>query len=289
MFSPDTHRHSFGALLAGQLRSVRFALLREALIGGVALTAVCLFTLMMALRYDEQLDLEPVLLQPTLFFAMLAPFAVWKGDPPFGQAYLWTQPVRRQEAAVAKMLAGAVWLMAAMLVTLVSLSVVAYLSGGRVGVHEVRLLDTGTGLAGAAHVAWTTPAWMWLPPFGSALILYFGFSAALLGLRHPFRWLGGVAVALPILAILMRALGPADEVEGALQQFGNAMWGGAFGMDFVLNGGETSLAEAVGRGRDPQLLWSALPEPGRWAMATFVWLSAAALAVALALRRHWER
>lgn len=290
MFSPDTHRQSYGALLAGQLRAVGFALTREAMIAGIALTAICLFTVMMALRYDEQLILEPGLLQPTCFFAMAAPFAVWKGDPPYGHAYLWTLPVRRQEAAIAKILAGAVWLMAAILVTFVSLAVVSLISGGSVGGSELRFVNNGAGLDGATQVAWTTPLWMWLAPFGSTLILYLGFSAVLLGLRHPFRWLGGIAVGIPMLVMLITAIGPSGAVEPALQRFADTVWGGTFGVDFVLNGGETSLVEVIDRSdQDRRVLWSALPDPGRWALATFGWLSAALVAVALALRRHWER
>lgn len=290
MNSPEAPRHGFVALLKGQLRSVGFALVREAILAALALTAICLITLMMALQYDEQLFMEPGLLQPAVGVGMILPFAVWKGDPLFGRAYLWTLPVRRQEAAIAKMLAGAFWFMVAILIALVALGIVAVASGGGIGVNEVRLVDTGGGVASAAHIGWTTPFWMWLTPFLGALILYLFTSAALLGLRYPFRWLAGVAVGVPIIVILIVRIAPSGAVEPVLQQIGDAFWGGSFGVDFVLNGGETTLAEAVDRtDRDRRILWSALPEPGRWAAATLFWLSAAALAVALALRRHWER
>src|SRR5690606_39002395 len=105
-----------------QVRVVALALRREAMLAAAALGGVCLLTAMMGLRYNEQLDLTPDILEPTLLVAMVLPFAVWKGDPVFGGAFLWTLPVRRQTAALAKVLAGALWLMAAMLVTLVSLA-----------------------------------------------------------------------------------------------------------------------------------------------------------------------
>ena len=290
MFSPDTYRHSFGALLSGQVRAVGLALVREGMLAGIVLAAICFASLMMAQRFDEQLILEPGLLQPAVGVAMLLPFAAWKGDPAFGRAYLWALPVRRQEAAVAKVLAGAAWLMVAMFVTFLALSAVAIATGGSLGVSEVRLVNTGSGFATPARIAWTTPFWMWLTPFASALILYLWFSAALLGLRHPLRWLAGVVVGVPLVTILIVRIGPSGAVEPILQQIGDALWGGTFGIDFVLNGGETTLAEAIDRSdRDRWVLWSALPDAGRWAAATLFWLSAASLAVALALRRHWER
>lgn len=288
MLSPETHRRPFGGLLTGQLRAVRLALVREGTLAIAMLALICLLSLLMALRYNERLDLDPGLLQPVVGVAMLLPFAVWKGDPAFGRAYLWTLPVRRQEAAIAKMLAGAVWLMAAILLTFVSLSAVALASGGSVGVETVRLVDTGGGIATAARVNWSTPFWMWLTPFASALILYLLVSAALLGLRYPFRWLAGFAVGIPLVLILMASVAPDDVVDNAVGRFTDTLWGGRFGMDFVLNGGETSLGDYVGR-EDRRILWRSLPDAGRWAMATLVWLSAASLAVALALRRHWER
>jgi hypothetical protein len=288
MLSPETHRPAFGALLTGQLRAVALALVREATLAGIALALICILSLLMALRYNERLDLDPGLLQPTLIVAMLLPFAVWKGDPAFGHAYLWTLPVRRQEAAIAKTLAGAVWLMAAMLVTFLSLSAVVLASGGSVGVSAVRLVDMGGGLATATRMNWSTPVWMWLTPFGSALVLYLLVSAALLGLRYPFRWLAGIGAGVPLVLILMASIAPEGVIDRAVETFRETLWGGAFGIDFVMNGGETSLGDFVSRD-DRRILWRSLPDPGRWAMATFVWLSAAALAVALALRRHWER
>lgn len=291
MLSPETQRLSFGALLTGQLRAVALALVREATLAGIALALICVLSLMMALRYNEQLTLDPSLLQPTLIVAMLLPFAVWKGDQPFGHAYLWTLPVRRQEAAIAKTLAGAAWLMLAMLVTFLSLSAVSLGSGGGVGTEAVRFVDMGGGIATAAKVNWFTPVWMWLTPFGSALILYLLVSAALLGLRYPFRWLAGVAVGVPLVLILMASIAPEGVIDRAVETFRETLWGGTFGIDFVMNGGETSLADFANpeSRTDRTLLWRSLPDPGRWAMATFVWLSAAALAVALALRRHCER
>lgn len=288
MLSPETRHRAFGSLFAEQIRAVGLGLIREGALAAGALALICVASLALGLRYGERLDLEPVLLQPTLLVAVLLPFAVWKGDPVFGRAFLWTLPVRRHHAAAAKMLAGAVWLMVAMLVTLVSLALVALATGGSVGVEEVRSLQAGSG--GVARVAWTTPLWMWLTPFGGVLLLYFFSSAALLGLRYPIRWFAGIAVAVTLFLILAASLTPDNRVEHGVEAFREMLWSSRYGFDFVINGGEATLSRALhGAGREPRIVWSAMPEVGRWAAAMLVWFAAAMAALAIALRRHWER
>jgi hypothetical protein len=291
MRSSDRLRQPFGALLAKEVRAVGLALSRELTIATALLAGFCVLTAATAIRFQERLSLDEGFLYPALVVALLLPWAVWKGNPPFGHAVLWTLPVRRQNAALAKIVAGALWLVLAMAVALASLSLMALATGGSLGIEEVRLVAGASGgLAGAAETRWATPLWMWLVPFGAALLAYVVSSAALLGLHHPVRWVAGAAVAVALIVVLIINLGHDSHVGQLAQRIFMVSWGGTFGVDFVLSGGSAALQEDVVRpGVGYVDLWSALPSLGRWATALFAWLGAAFLALALALRRHWER
>jgi hypothetical protein len=244
-----------------------------------------------AVRYHEPLMLLPELLFPGLVIALLLPWLVWKGDPPFGRAYLWTLPVRRQRAAAAKIAAGGLWLILAMLLALALLAAMALATGGSIGLAEVRLVGPlSGGLAAATPTPWSTPPWMWAVPFGAAFTLYAASSAVFLGLRYPVRSVAAVAVAVTLLVVFAVNLGPGNALYEGLGRFGKTMFSGRWGLDFVLTGGVPSLSEEIdlpgGGSRD---LWVALPTAGRWAAALLVWFGAALIALALALRRHWER
>jgi hypothetical protein len=291
MISTDRLSRPFGALFGIELRTVGLALRREGVVAVGALASVCLLAVATALRYDERLDALPEILLGTLPIALILPWLAWKGDPAFGRAFLWTLPVRRQEAAAAKVAAGALWLMLAVLLALVSVVAIAAATGGSVGIEEIRLVGSPAGgLAAARPVHWATPLWMWFVPFGAALTLYLSSSAALLGLRHPLRALAGVSVAATLLGVVSLNLGPHNPLQHGLDRFLQAVWGGTYGLDFAMSGGSAALVEDVHRadfGSDA--LWTGLPDMARWATALLVWLGAALLALALALRRHWER
>jgi hypothetical protein len=291
MTSPERRRRSFGTLLGRQLHVVALAVGREAALAAGALALVCLLTVTTCWRYHDRFDALPELLLAVLPVALLLPWAVWRGDPPFGRAFLWTLPVRRQEAAAAKVAAGALWLLLIVLVALLALFATAAATGGSIGLREVRLVGPFyAGPAAAARLAWATPAWMWLVPFGAALLVYLASSAALVGLRHPLRWFGGVAVGLTLVVVLAVNLEPQNPLYQALGRVAEAAVGGTWGLDFALTGGVASLSEEIDTpGPGSVDLWRALPTAGRWAAALAVWLGGALLALALALRRHWER
>jgi hypothetical protein len=291
MTSPERPGRSFAALLGSQLRTTGLAIHREAALAAAALALICILTATTALRYHERFEALPEILLATLPVAVLLPWAVWRGDPAFGRAYLWTLPVRRQQAAAAKVAAGAVWVVLIVFVALVALFATAAATGGAIGLDEVRLVGpSAAGPAAAARVAWSTPAWMWLVPFGAALILYLASSAVLIGLRHPLRWLGGIAVALTLIVVLALNLGPHTPLYEGIGRFTETLVGGRWGLDFALSGGVASLSEDVDLpGPGSVDMWRALPTAGAWAGALAVWLGAALLALALALRRHWER
>jgi energy-converting hydrogenase Eha subunit E len=209
MNSPDRLHRPFGALLAVEFRTVGMAIAREGLLALAAFLAVCVLTAVTAIRSDDRLEVGPELLLPVLPLSLILPWLVWKGDPVFGRALLWTLPVRRQRAAAAKVAAGALWLMLGVLLTFAGLALTTLASGGKFGCEEVRFLAPPSGgPVGAERVQWTTPVWAWLMPFGGALLAYTAGSAVLLGLRHPLRWLAGAASTLVLLGVLAVNLGP---------------------------------------------------------------------------------
>lgn len=291
MNSPDRLHRPFGALLAVEFRNVGMAIAREGSLALAAFAALCVLTAVTAIRHGERLELGPELLLPVLPLSLILPWLVWKGDPVFGRALLWTLPVRRQRAAAAKVAAGALWLMLGVLVIFGGLALTALATGGKIGCEDVRFLaPPSLSLAGAERVQWITPLWAWLMPFGGALLSYTAGSAVLLGLRYPLRWLAGAASTLVLLWVLAANLGPDSALTSSIDRLLTSIINGTYGLDFALTGGENSLIYDDHRHGEPRpALWWDMPSFGRWAAALFVWISAMLLALALAIRRHWER
>src|SRR4051794_39531713 len=140
MLSPDRPRRPFAASFASEVINVGLAVRRETLLAAAGLTITCLLLAITAIRYHDKLTLTPELLFPGCVIAILLPWLAWRGDPPFGRAYLWTLPVRRQQAAIAKIAAGALWLMLAMLFGFALLAATSLATGGGIGLSEVRLV-----------------------------------------------------------------------------------------------------------------------------------------------------
>jgi hypothetical protein len=117
---------------------------------------------------------------PTAVISFFLPFAVWRGERRFGPAFLWTLPVDRRRLALAKVLAGWVWMMAALAVFVVWLLALALLS------------DTSpVQMATRVPFIATTGAYL----LGSALVL---------GLRHPLRWVLGAAGVVILVATFIQ-------------------------------------------------------------------------------------
>jgi hypothetical protein len=125
------------------------------------------------------------------------PFAIWRRERRFGPAFLWTLPVDRRRLALAKVFAGWVWLMTALIVFGVWQLALAVLSG----VTDAQIIPL---------VAFIRASTMYL--FGSALVL---------GLRHPLRWLLGTLGVLFFLGMLGDTLlrGP-DDLNALLSSSG---------------------------------------------------------------------
>ncbi len=127
---------------------------------------------------------------PTALVSFLYPFAVWRGERLFGPAFLWTLPVDRRRLALAKVLAGWVWLMAALAVFVSWLLTLTFLSRA-------------------------TPAAPILAriPFTATLAAYLFGSALVLGLRHPLRWLLGAVGVLFLMGTLSDVLSQPNDGE----------------------------------------------------------------------------
>ena len=289
MPSPDRPR-LFGASFASEMVNVGLAVRRELALAAIGLAGTCLLATVTSIRFHDQLTFMPELLLPGQVVALILPWLVWRGDPPFGRAYLWTLPVRRQQAAAAKIAAGAVWLMLAMLLAFLMLAATSLATGGTIGLTEIRLVGPfNSSIDRAIPTLWSTPLWMWAVPFGAVLTAYVASSALFLGLRHPVRVVAAVAVMVALVMVLAVNLGADHPLYHALGRLAETVVGGRWGLDFAITGGVAALSEDVDvPGPGSKDLWVALPTAGRWAAALLVWFGGALLALALALRRHWE-
>lgn len=166
-----------------QVRIVGLGLRREALAAAVVLGVVTLVIGIdfvhgrAATWFDSNGEWLGIVLASFVF-----PFAIWRRERRFGPAFLWTLPVDRRRLALAKVFAGWVWLMTALIFFGVWQLALAVLYG----VTEKQIIPP---------VAFAGASTMYL--FGSALVL---------GLRHPLRWLLGTLGVLFLLGMLTDAL-----------------------------------------------------------------------------------
>ena len=289
MALPPAHLPSTATIVRQQLRVVAGALRHEIRALAAALILLCLFAALGGLG-REPLVGEPSFLLFALPVAAVLPMAVWRGESLFGRAYLWTLPARRQGNAVARIFSGAVWLIVAMSVTLLVIAVIAWASGGHMGVTEMRLVSADVNPSEAAKVTWTTPAWEYFAPFTAGLTVYGLSTAAIVGLRHPLRWVLGAALACGLLiAFLLQTL-PGTPLTIGVETVREQLWFGPYGLDNALSGGNYGLAHQVELPNgDTDFVWSSLPSLLPWLQSTAAWMAVTLLLIALAVRRHAER
>jgi hypothetical protein len=249
------------AVARAQLRAVAFSLRKES----VTLLSLLLIVLLSAVRaaWASRGGSTPNIVvtsvaaaaTPMVVLALFLPFSVWRAEDPARRMYHWSMPVGRLGHTLAKVGAGWVWVL---------LSVAAY---------ELLLLfivvSNGStfGRAGPRGVAaW----WEWLVPITAATIAYAVGSAAVIGLRHPVRWIAGGVPGLMVLYFFGPSLG-----MGALHSVLQDVWQGPFGLTTVL--GTTLLDE------------SGAPDLLRWSLATLLWgAGSIAITIAAANRRFPE-
>jgi len=242
-----------------QVRFIALALRRETLVLAVVLALVTIRIVFAIVRHcaASWFDGDPSLAITIASF--LFPFAVWRGQKRFGPAFLWTLPVDRGRLALARVFAGWVWLMAALVVV----------AAWRWGLALV---------AGLSPIMFT---------FAGATAMYLFGSAWILGLRHPLRWLIGATGGFLLLGNLVEALGRTPSGEWRIVTWSSALrWAvyGPYGLRTLLSShGIFHAAE------NAAATWRTLPGFAQWITTTLSWLGAGLLALWLATLRHRER
>lgn len=276
------------AVLRAQLRAVGVALrpLWPVAAGAALIPAAVLVLDAMGGAPPQPLRIHQQL-APALA-GLLLPFAVWRGEPRFGEGFLWTLPVSHARHALAKVAAGWAWLMAGVALLVAALVAAALWTGGGILAEETLHVVSGEGVRA---VRWRPDAFLLLAPFTSATIAYLLASAATLGVRRP----RSVAVAA---AVVVLAAGAADVVGRAIRSEAlvfapSRAWSG-------LLYGDLGLARMMTAGTDvvPWKMvdgagavvpaWPGVPDAGAWGLATLLWTGISLALLTVAARRHRE-
>ena len=201
----------------------------------------------------------------------------------------------RRAHALARVFGGWVWLMAAIGVFVLWLLAFALLSGGNVlGAETLHIATPATSLqafdpATLRTVQWRPEPVLWLVPFTAATGTYLLISALVLGPRHPWRWVAGAIAAFFLLTIAMET-STTPWLRGPFSDALHDTLFGPYGLEGLLIAHTEGLrAEADIRPNQAITYWQALPDPGGWAAATLVWLTAGLAAIWAAASRHRER
>ena len=279
-----------------QVRAVALALRTPALI------AVALLSLGSALAIAEfitgggRVDFAPELSMVPSFVGLLFPIGIWKGERRFGTSFLWLLPVDRPRHALAKVAAGWVCLMVAVLFFLVWILLLAVVTGGNIlGEHTVALLPSAIvpeartlDPAALRSIRYAPEPVFWLVPFTAATGTYLLASAVALGVRHPVRWIVGV----PLAILLASALGAAANIDW-LRLLASRMLElaleGRYGLDALFTARAESLKTVVVLTTGKTVgVWRGLPDVGEWALATLLWIGAGLIALLAAASRQRE-
>lgn len=169
---------SMGEVLLEQIRVVGLSLRREAAVLAFVLSVVTIAIAVDIAQGTAAFWFDSDEWAHLGIMAFILPFVVWRGERRFGPAFLWTLPFDRRHLALAKVLAGWVWLMvvlAGAFLWQLTLAAVSNVAGARI--YDLVALPGTTAL-------------------------YLLGSAVVLGLRHPLRWLIGAAGLLLLLGLL---------------------------------------------------------------------------------------
>lgn len=289
-----------GAVLAAQVRAVGYALRGPAL---VVLPLAGLAALLSSLEFMRSSQGEWIHFHPErqeLLFGLLGlvfPIATWMEEERLGSGFIWTLPVDRRCHAVAKVLAGWVWLIAAVAALVFWLLALTLLSGGSLVAEEsLRLVPLMPAPAGALldasaiqTVTWIPKPILWLVPFTAATGMYLLASALVLGTRYPLRWMVGTTLAL-YLFVGVSSGANAEWLPPAPGRLLTGLFDGPYGLDTLLTARTGSLkTEAILSTGERVVVWRGLPDLGQWAAATLLWTGAGLVALGVAASRHRER
>ena len=289
-----------GAVWLAQVRAVGFGLRREALIAGAVLAVTLIAVGAEVLRGDEVIHFRPQQWMIPGLLGLLLPVAVWKGGERLESALIWTLPVERGWHALARVLAGWLWLMGAVAVFVLCLLGLTLLSGGSILAEETlwllpASLQPPTGRVDPAMlrlVGWMPSRVLWLVPFTAATATYLLASALMLGPRRPLRWVAGTLLFFFLLAGAADLIGNLADSEWLIfapSRVVSAVWSGEYGIQMLLMA-RTDLLNmpVVLTTGEVVRAWRTLPDPGHWAAATLLWTTAGAVALAAAIVRRRE-
>ena len=274
------------AVFLAQLRWVGFAVRHELLFAGSVVLLLGSLPLLIAqartpgFRSDMQFS-ELALL--TALVGMFAPLAVWKQEEPARRLYFWGLPVSRERQALARVLAGWAWLMAAVAVLVVWVAMLASVTGGELSGGDtfvpLRPLpdDAPYDRADHFHHPWPLPWWLWAVPFTAATATYLAGTAIALASDHPWRWYAGILcgflLPLAVGSPWTRAV-PELLVEGR------------FGLEMLVTGsGHAPVSVTTPEGHVIDR-WVLDPQPARWLAAVALWGGASLAGAVVAARRH---
>lgn len=288
------------AVFLEQLRATGFALRRPAQIAAavaiLATIAIALRIVSRGLTFD--LDAEP---SPVYgLVGALLPLAVWARDERFGSGFFWTLPVDRRQHALTKVLAGWIWLVCAVGLSLLWLVAITLVSGGRVLPPEV--LHVLVGSAPVSNpvdptalrtVTWDPGPFIGLVPFTAATAAYLLSSALWLGSRYPVRWVIGAvltfALAMVASDVASHQLGM-DWTAGAPERALEWVTETRYGLDALLSARTATLDSGMTTPSGERIsVWTAAPDPADWATATLLWTSAGIVLLWAAASRHREQ
>ncbi|MGI8547142.1 MAG: hypothetical protein ACR2M1_07390 [Gemmatimonadaceae bacterium] len=183
---------------------------------------------------------------PIALVGLFVPFTVWRREDPSRRSYHWAMPIARVPHTLMKVLAGWLWLMAAVVVYLVFMIAIGWLMS----------VITGSTF----HREWTG-AWEWAVPFTAATVAYLLSTVAVLASDHPWGWIGGIGIGYLMVIVFLHALNMNDAAR-ALTSVTDGYYGLGAAMFAKLEtsryGGPASASRWIGSA----LIWGALGAAG---------------------------
>lgn len=283
-------------VLAAQVRLVGFALRRPALLAMAVIAVTTVLISVQTIGDGKAIDFHPERHVLPGLLGLLLPLAVWMNEDRFGAGFLWTLPVDRRSHALARVLAGWLWLMATVALLALWLLALALLSGGKVFAEEtLQVLSSFSPAAtvpfepsAIRRVRWTPQPAHWLIPFTAATATYLLASALALGTRRPLRWIVGTGLGFFLLLSLGEAVNSDSMTLGA-DRLLRWLIGGPYGVDALLTARTESLQVSARLATgESVIVWRALPDLQQWAAATLLWSGAGLLLLWAAVSRHRE-
>ena len=286
------------SVLIEQIRATGYALRTPAML---VLVLAVLATLMIVLRIVSRelsfdLDAEP---SPVYgLVGALLPVVLWAKDQRFGPGFFWTLPVDRRSHALTKVLAGWLWLMGGVALSVLWLVAITLASGGQVLPPETINLLTAASVpvlgvvdpATVQSVRWVPGAFIGVVPFTAATATYLLASALWLGSRRPLWWVIGSVLAFAFASaasdVASRQLGMAllhHAPERALEW----LLENPYGLDALFTARTATLDTGMSFPTGERVsIWSAVPEMAHWLKATLLWTGIGLVALWAAASRQ---